>query len=77
MLPAVACACAINLWCSRVPCLAVGPLLSLGQHARPTLQIDSHIDAILVKIAAAGLTPRRHLGAGLASLPQQLANLRR
>lgn len=40
-------------------------------------QIDSHIDAILVKIAAAGLTPGKHLGATLASLPQQLAKLRR
>lgn len=34
--------------------------------------IDAQIDAILVKIAAAGLTPRRHLGARLATLPAQV-----
>lgn len=43
----------------------------------PPAQIEAPIDAILVKIAAAGLTPARHLGAPLASLPQQLAKLRR
>lgn len=46
----------------------------------PTLQaallqrmIDAGIDAVLVKVAAAGLTPERHLGARLASLPAQVS----
>ena len=34
--------------------------------------IDGGIDAILVKIAAAGLTPSKHLGARLAALPAQV-----
>ena len=34
--------------------------------------IDGGIDAILVKIAAAGLTPAKHLGAHLAALPAQV-----
>jgi diphthamide synthase (EF-2-diphthine--ammonia ligase) len=41
------------------------------------LQIDGGIDAILIKVAAAGLTPEKHLGARLAELPGQLHKLRR
>ena len=33
--------------------------------------IDAQIDAVLVKVAAAGLTPAKHLGAHLATLPAQ------
>lgn len=39
--------------------------------------IDAQIDAILVKIAAAGLTPRKHLGARLALLPAQVGTTHR
>lgn len=48
---------------------------ALPQAALLRRMIDSNIDAILVKIAAAGLTPRKHLGARLASLPAQVGNV--
>lgn len=47
------------------------PLLRL-QAALLRRMIDGGIDAILVKIAAAGLTPAKHLGAHLAALPAQV-----
>lgn len=45
--------------------------LRLLQAALLRRMIDAEIDAVLVKIAAAGLTPQKHLGAHLASLPAQ------
>jgi hypothetical protein len=40
----------------------------------PLLQrmIAAEVDAILVKVAAAGLVPAKHLGAHLATLPAQV-----
>lgn len=47
-------------------------LLSCLQAALLRRMVDGGIDAVLVKIAAAGLTPARHLGARLADLPAQV-----
>ena len=40
------------------------------------MQIDAQIEAVLFKIAAAGLNPRRHLGASLATVQPHLLSLR-
>ena len=47
-------------------------LLACPQAALLRRMVDAGIDAILVKIAAAGLTPARHQGARLADLPAQV-----
>ncbi|PRW59519.1 diphthine--ammonia ligase isoform X1 [Chlorella sorokiniana] len=63
--------------CARLGLVSLAYLWHQPQAALLRRMIDSNIDAILVKIAAAGLTPRKHLGARLASLPAQLHALRR
>ncbi|KAL4458652.1 hypothetical protein ABPG75_013517 [Micractinium tetrahymenae] len=63
--------------CARLGLVSLAYLWHQPQAALLRRMIDAEIDAILVKIAAAGLTPRKHLGARLATLPAQLHALRR
>eukprot|EP00887_Chlorella_sp_A99_P006590 scaffold3.g6590.t1 len=63
--------------CARLGLVSLAYLWHRPQAALLRAMVAAPIRAILVKIAAAGLTPECHLGAELARLPAQLAALRR
>ncbi|PSC71309.1 diphthine-ammonia ligase isoform X1 [Micractinium conductrix] len=63
--------------CARLGLVSLAYLWHQPQALLLRRMIETNIDAILVKIAAAGLMPRKHLGARLAALPAQLHELRR
>ena len=58
--------------CARLGLVSLAYLWHQPQAALLRRMIDGRIDAILVKVAAAGLTPAKHLGAHLATLPVQV-----
>lgn len=63
--------------CSRLGLVSLAYLWHQPQINLLCRMIESPIEAILVKIAAAGLTPRKHLGAGLPAMLPQLLTLRK
>ena len=63
--------------CARLGLVSLAFLWHQPQGTLLARMIDASVEAILVKVAAAGLTPWRHLGAPLAVLPANLAALRR
>lgn len=63
--------------CTRLGLVSLAYLWHQPQGALLRRMVGGGIEAILVKIAAAGLVPGRHLGARLAALPAQLHALRR
>ncbi|KAG7669670.1 hypothetical protein Ndes2437B_g05856 [Nannochloris sp. 'desiccata'] len=62
--------------CSRLGLVSLAYLWHQPQDPLLQRMIDTEIEAILVKIAAAGLNPRAHLGASLAQVQPHLRRIR-
>jgi uncharacterized protein (TIGR00290 family) len=62
--------------CSRLGLVSLAYLWHQPQDPLLQRMIDAEIKAILVKVAAAGLNPRAHLGASLAQVQPHLQRLR-
>ncbi|KAK9831634.1 hypothetical protein WJX74_003462 [Apatococcus lobatus] len=63
--------------CSRLGLVSLAPMWRQPQAQLLQAMIDSGIHAILVKVAAIGLDPHRHLGKDLASVQPHLHKLNR
>ena len=63
--------------CSRLGLVSLAYMWHQPQAALLRAMVSGGVDAILIKVAAMGLEPRRHLGASLAAMEPHLHSLHR